>query len=661
MKRSLLFSSIAFLCLSTILSAQPPAAKLDSLSNELKKDQPDTSRVKTLQRFAFELLNTGMFDSVRVYAQQGLDLIPRAGLESYRHNLLNVVGISYFYQGNIDEARQNWEQALSLARKYEDKRAVNNISMNLGNVQQTLGNYPAAQAIYFECLAESERTNDMKAVSGLLGNIAVVFGLMGEYEKSLDFLGRQEALIDSFGSVPDKARWLVNMCEALSSLKKYDEAERRANELIQLSAEHGFLPGVAGGHGSLANMKTAQNMLEEAEYHLRESTAISKMMGDVSTVADNQGRMANIYLRMADSTNHDVLQKLYKGDWRKILGMAKTYTDSSMMYLTQTGDLRGLMDAHSMLTQIHERLGNYREAYFNHLQVKTLSDSLLNSERDKKITQTAMQYEFDKKEAAAKAEQEKKDIRQATIRNSSLAGMGGAIIFLLIVYRQRNRIHREKERSDDLLLNILPSEVADELKQKGSADAKHFDATTVLFTDFVKFTEISEHLSPAELVAEIDACFKGFDAIIVKHGLEKIKTIGDSYMAACGLPAPSASHASQAIRAALDMNDFITARSRQKKTEGKDSFDIRIGLHSGPVVAGIVGVKKFQYDIWGDTVNTASRMESTSQPGRVHISQVTYDYVQNDPALSFTPREKVLVKGKGEMNTYFVERNGKID
>ena len=220
---------------------------------------------------------------------------------------------------------------------------------------------------------------------------------------------------------------------------------------------------------------------------------------------------------------------------------------------------------------------------------------------------------------------------------------------------QKNRVHlkKEKKRSDELLLNILPAEVADELKMKGSSEAQSIDQVTVLFTDFKGFTQLSEKLTPKELVAEINECFSAFDHIMQKHGVEKIKTIGDAYMAAGGLPTPNKTHATDVVDAALEIQQFMTAYKKRKEAEGNAGLEIRIGVHTGPVVAGIVGVKKFAYDIWGDTVNTASRMESSGETGRVNISSSTYSLVKD--RYRCVHRGKVSAKGKGDIDMYFAE------
>ncbi|MBX9449990.1 MAG: hypothetical protein KL787_09870 [Taibaiella sp.] len=216
------------------------------------------------------------------------------------------------------------------------------------------------------------------------------------------------------------------------------------------------------------------------------------------------------------------------------------------------------------------------------------------------------------------------------------------------VAKRTQELKEEKQKSEELLLNILPHEVAEELKEKGSSKAQYYDEVSVIFTDFVNFTAHSEKLGAEAMLQELNECFTAFDLIMEKHGLEKIKTIGDAYLAVSGLPILSPHHAEKTILAALDILNFV----RERKLHHPHSLDIRIGIHSGPLIAGIVGVKKFAYDIWGDTVNTAARMEQNSIPGRINISQETYRLVQD--TFTFEPRGKINVKGKGELEMYFV-------
>ena len=214
-------------------------------------------------------------------------------------------------------------------------------------------------------------------------------------------------------------------------------------------------------------------------------------------------------------------------------------------------------------------------------------------------------------------------------------------------------LQQEMNKSEQLLLNILPKEIAEELKATGTAKAVGFDLVTVMFTDFKNFTAMSELLNPQELVNEIDYCYRAFDNIITRHGIEKIKTIGDSYMCAGGLPRANSTHAFDTVKAALEIRDFMVAEKTKRQTAGKPFFEVRIGCNTGSIVAGIVGIKKFAYDIWGDTVNIASRMESSGEPGKVNISGSTFELIKDH--FPCTYRGKIEAKNKGQIDMYFVK------
>jgi class 3 adenylate cyclase/sugar lactone lactonase YvrE len=222
------------------------------------------------------------------------------------------------------------------------------------------------------------------------------------------------------------------------------------------------------------------------------------------------------------------------------------------------------------------------------------------------------------------------------------------------VVAQSKEIEGQKVRIEDLLLNILPKEVSDELKEKGRATARRYDQVTVMFTDMKGFTQVAEKMSPEELVSELDACFIHFDEIIGKYGIEKIKTIGDSYMSACGVPSADKHHAVKAVLAAVEVRELMEIWRKEHAAIGKQPWALRIGLHSGPVVAGVVGKRKFAYDIWGDAVNTASRMESSGEPGEVNISGATYALVKD--FFECEHRGAVEAKNKGRIDMYFVRR-----
>jgi class 3 adenylate cyclase len=285
---------------------------------------------------------------------------------------------------------------------------------------------------------------------------------------------------------------------------------------------------------------------------------------------------------------------------------------------------------------------------------------------DKRLQAITLNFDLEKKEGQInlltkdKALQELDLKRQKTIRNA--IGISGILLLILAiglfnrykyVRKTKKIIEDEKERSEKLLLNILPVETAEELKAKGSATPKHYDMVSVLFTDFKGFTKIAEKLTPQELVEELNQCFLEFDRIIDRHNIEKIKTIGDAYMCAGGIPVANQTNPVDIVKAGLEIKEYMEKLKSEREARGEDYWELRIGIHTGPVIAGVVGKNKFAYDIWGDAVNTASRMESSGIPGQVNISGATYELIKEH--FQCTHRGKIQAKNKGEIDMYIVE------
>ncbi len=257
-------------------------------------------------------------------------------------------------------------------------------------------------------------------------------------------------------------------------------------------------------------------------------------------------------------------------------------------------------------------------------------------------------------------------LKAATIQRQKIVNYAAAVtgfLLLFVIYGFYNRykyvrktnkiIEQERDRSKELLLNILPEETAFELETMGHAQTRYYENVTVLFTDFKGFSTIAGKLTPQALVAELNDYFIAFDEITNRYGLEKIKTIGDAYMCAGGIPTVNDTNPLDAVKAGLAMQEFMTKRIAERNAEGLEGWELRIGIHTGPVVAGVVGKMKYAYDIWGDTVNIASRMESNGAPGKVNISSSTYNQIKENYQCLY--RGKISAKNIGEVDMYFVE------
>lgn len=352
------------------------------------------------------------------------------------------------------------------------------------------------------------------------------------------------------------------------------------------------------------------------------------------------------------------------------LEQASNYARLAISIADSTNSISKLEDTYLNLFEIEREKANFSNALDHYLKHQAYRDSSMNLLTIQQMFNISKEYEVAnvQKEADLMAkEAEIQELRANRQRTISIVSVAIVILLSLLIFGLFNRfkyirrtsriIEKEKERSDKLLKNILPEETADELKVHGKVGAKQFDSVSVMFIDFCGFTRYSQNMDPDALVKRVDFYFSRFDEIMEKYDLEKIKTMGDAYMCAGGLPFPSEDHARRMVLAAFEMADFVKSY-KEEAPDDPTRFDCRIGITTGPVVAGVVGTKKFVYDIWGDTVNIASRMESNSEPGKINVSENTYQIIKDEFDCDF--RGMVEVKNKGMMRMYFVNRESEV-
>ncbi len=560
---------------------------------------------------------------------------------------INNIGTVFDRQSRYTEALRFYGLGLSISRLGGSEQDVAVELLNMAGISIEQGDLAKATVQLSDALAVFEKAGDLKGAAIALNNLGMIYNEQGENDKAIDYYERCLAIQEELGNRLAAAVTLTNIGIIHKERNELDSALAYYARSLRIREEFEDRKGVANCLSNIGEVHLLKGEIDSAlVYHTR-GLSISEEIGDpIGTSISLKGIGI---IRQAQGRHAEAIA----------LGT------KALALVQEVGDVVSIERTAQYLYENYKAVGNDAQAldmFELHIRMR---DSLDREENQREVIRHEYKYEYEKRETVRQAEQEKKDAiaaeklrRRNLQRNTFIGGFGLTLLLAVTFLVQRNKVSKARKRSDELLLNILPGEVAEELKDTGAAQAKQFDNATILFSDFKGFTEASEKLTPQALVEELNTCFKAFDGIITARGIEKIKTIGDAYMCAGGLPDPASSSPVDVVHAALEMQAFMRQRKAARDAQGKPAFEMRVGIHSGPVVAGIVGVKKFQYDIWGDTVNTANRMESSGEVGQVNISEATYALVKNETDLKFMPRGRVQAKGKGEMEMYFVERNG---
>jgi class 3 adenylate cyclase/Tfp pilus assembly protein PilF len=607
-----IFCLLTFWAYELHAQAKTGKARIDSLQNELAKAPEDTNKVR----------------------------------------LLN--GISFTYH-LIDPAKgiQAGEQGYNLAKKLGWKKGMAMLDNTLGNNYRIKSDYAKALDYFFRSLKVNEEINERKGIANNFGNIGIVYKTQGDYKLALEYYAKALEMFEELGDKGGMATNLGNIGITYEMLKDYPASLRYQQKALQIHEAIGDKKNMAHNLGNIGLVYDDMGDYSTALDYVNRALVINKEAGNKKGLANNHRSIGIIYYHIATDTIGQPLSV----SKQVASGLSIRYLNLGIAIAREIGDLNNLREMHDFLAKAYMANGNYKNALDNYRQYILYKDSIFSGQNAERITGLITQRELDirDKEIEIKKQQIQLDkLAVAKKRNERIFYIGGMLVLIIIVIAviKTNRVVvREKKKSEGLLLNILPTEIAMELKENGSAKARYFDDVTILFTDFVNFTGAGERMSSQELVDELNICFKEFDSICSRNKIEKIKTIGDAYLAVAGLPTQDPLHAQHVADAAIEIRDFMQRRYSEL---GDRTFEIRIGIHSGSVVAGIVGIKKFAYDIWGDTVNAAARMEQHSDPGKINISQNTYELLSED--FHCTYRGEILAKNKGMMQMYFLEK-----
>ncbi|GEO08968.1 hypothetical protein SAE01_14640 [Segetibacter aerophilus] len=557
---------------------------------------------------------------------------------------LKSMGLVTKVQGKHVEALDYYEQSLKIFREQKNKIGISNLLNNIGSVYADQGDDAKALQYCLESLKIAEETGDKLRILTALANIGSIYHNKKD-PRAINYFLKALPVSEEMGNKEAYGVIAVNIGETyfdkgdnLNALTYYNKAFKANNN--SASAAYAY-----NGIGKLYLKTGDYNM---ARINHSKAMFISKKINDKMQQMRALKGMANVYSEQKDyksSIGYYQKAKLLGEELQANIELKEIYVEMALAY---------------------SKIGDFSNAYLFKSKYANIKDTLYNVETAKKLKDFQFDFDLTKKQGEINLLTKDKKLTEAEVQRQRFARNTlaiGAILLLIIafvIYRNyrikaktNTILDRQKVQIENLLLNILPQEVATELQTTGHATPKHYDKVAVLFTDFKGFTAIAEKMSPGELVEELNTCFIAFDNIIDKYGLEKIKTIGDSYMCAAGLSGTDNDYVYNMVKAGLEIQKYIEDYNDRCQSLGRECWAIRLGIHVGPVVAGVVGKKKYAYDIWGNTVNIASRMESNGAPGKVNVSNSVFQVIKDRFACNH--RGKIYAKNVGDIDMYFIE------
>lgn len=516
--------------------------------------------------------------------------------------------------------------------------------LHLGNGHVFKGELSQGLEYYFESMKYAEKAEYEEGRGKLFLAIADTYSQSENSQNAVFYYERSIEILRNGNDSLGLASAIFNAGDEYLTMGKLDSALLYTQEAQAIFKQVNYPIGEAYCFGNLGMIYAKNGNNTGAEENINKAIQRLEEYNEYYPISVYLEFMSSIYLQNGDQTR------------------ALNYSERSLELAKQYGLKDQISQSNLTLSKIYEQIGNPPKAfeyYKNHILYR---DSVNNIASVQEMANLRTDYEVSQKQIKVDLLEKESFIKDLQTKRQQFVIYGVLILLVLVAllafvtYRRyryeketKQIIEKEKNRSEELLLNILPAETAEELKENGEVKAQRINSATVLFTDFKSFSAISEHITPEQLVKSIDYYFKEFDRISTKYNLEKIKTIGDSYMCAGGLPLENQTHAKDVVLAAKEMMEFVNNKVDNNLTH----FEMRIGIHTGPIVAGIVGIKKWQYDIWGDTVNIASRMETNSVPGKINLSETSYELIKDEFECEY--RGSIDVKNRGIWKMYFLK------
>lgn len=631
--------------------------KADSLKKVLQNSPKDSSRIPTYVELC-KAYRSADYDAMIKYAQEMHDFSESINFPSGVALGFKYLGLANLDQSKYAQAIKNFNEAQTIFASINDDIGLSSVLNNKGATYSALGDQTTALESFYASLKLAEKSGDKLRISSALLNIGAVYNdnpntkdkAPDFYQRTIKVIGNGKQSDPFIGQVYATA--LGNLGEIYLAQGKDSLAlEYLFNSISQLEAIN-TLNTVPLAYDNIGKSYLNKKDYKNAIFYHQKALAVGNKLDDKKATTHSLNCLAKVYQAQGDNRN---ALKTYK----EVQAIAQKTDEMG-------GELKSeLKDAYEGQAIAFSKLGDYSNAFKYQTLLIALKDSLTGSDITSKLKDLGFNYELDKVQTQVellKVDQELKSeqIRRAKlVRNAILVGLALVLSLIGILYRDyrlkirtNKLLDQRKAEIESLLLNILPFEVAAELQSEGHSSPRYYESVSVMFTDFVSFSKIAESLTPQRIVEELNEFFTEMDEIIDKYNIEKIKTIGDSYMCAGGIPTSNTTHPIDMVRAGLDIVDYLKKKNQARADIGMAKWEIRIGINTGSLVAGVVGKKKYAYDIWGNTVNIASRMESNGEPGMLNISADTYELIKDQFECKY--RGKIYAKNVGEIDMYFV-------
>lgn len=622
--------------------------KIDSLKSVVAQNKKDSTVVNALLEIS-TLLSRTEPEKSEDYAKQAITLAEQINFKKGQAFGYKNLGLLLYFKGELNKDLVNyWKTSLNLFTEINFKSGISNLQSNLGSVYQTKGDDPTALDYFLKSVRIAEEIKDSLRIATAYLNIGSVY--INEtitYGQALEAFEKSKVISDKINYREGSGYAGINIADLY--LKKNDPSAALVTLKESMTYFDKTDSNIANSLILMGKAYVQMNQLKEAEEHYLDAVEIAEQNDSKFEASRASIELGALYRRE---------QKFAK---------ALEQYEKALALTAITQIFKDRRDIYEGFAKVYADMGDYENAFAYQKQFSDIRETLRSRDYENTLGNLRFQYDIENKEKEIEllnAENEIKavDLERAAISKKYFLAVSALLFAIAIailfqyfyIKKSSKKLALERNKAEQILLNILPKETAEELKAYGKVKAKEFKQITVLFTDFKAFSVAAEEISPDVLVRSVDYYFKKFDDIIEKHGLEKIKTIGDAYMCAGGLPISNETNAFDAFNAAEEILKFVED-TLLSPPEGIHPFEIRIGLNTGPVVAGVVGTKKFQYDIWGNTVNIAARMESSSIPGKINISENTYEILKDK--IDFTYRGIISVKNSKKLKMYFAGKD----